>query len=209
MSLICSLLFGAPGALPIAVAQNTKPIEELRAGGRSTHALSRNDAHSYRVAMKSDQYFSLRVEQLGIDVVVDVFGPDGKLVEEFDSPNGDRGPEVVSLVANSTGDYRIEVRPLETSGAAGNYQIELDEIRASDALDKQHVAARQHSNELAARLHEAVEKQDDQELPDRFDEALRELAHPGSEPILLVLPISEAIQVPLEFTMRGDVRPLT
>jgi hypothetical protein len=158
MSLICSLLFCAPGALLIAVAQNTKPIEELRVGGRSTHALSRNETHSYRVAVKSDQYFSLRVEQLGIDVVVDVSGPDGKLVEEFDSPNGDRGPEVVSLVANSTGDYRIDVRPLEARGSAGNYQIELDEIRASDALDKQHVAARRHSNELAARLHEAVEK---------------------------------------------------
>ena len=206
MSLICSLLFSAPAALLIAVAQNTKPIEELRMGGRSTHALSRNETHSYRVPMKSDQYFSLRVEQLGVDVVVDVFGPDGKLVEEFDSPNGDRGPEVVSLVATSTGDYRIDVRPLEARGSAGNYQIELDEIRASDALDKQHVAARRHSNELAARLHEAVEKQDDQELPNRFDEALRELAHPGSEPILLAFRISEAIQLPVQFMMRGDIR---
>src|SRR5262245_31757810 len=142
LSLIC-LLFAA-GSVRIAVAQNTKPVEELRVGGRSTHVLARDDTHSHRVAIKADQYFSLRIEQLGIDVVVDVFGPDGKLIEEFDSPNGDRGPEVVSLVASAAGDYRIDVHPLESRGAAGNYQIELDEIRASDARDKQHIAGRRH-----------------------------------------------------------------
>jgi Tetratricopeptide repeat len=34
-----------PGALLIGVAQNTKPIEELRVSDRSTHALSRNESN--------------------------------------------------------------------------------------------------------------------------------------------------------------------
>jgi hypothetical protein len=88
--------------------------------------------HSYQVDVESGQYLSVRVEQLGVDVVVDVYGPDNKLIEEFDAPTGDQGPEVASIVAETAGNYRIDIRSFEPDTAFGRYQIELREIRAGE-----------------------------------------------------------------------------
>src|SRR5215471_1516321 len=110
-------------------AQTPPKIEKLQIRDRATHSIKGSETHSYQLSLKANQYFSLRIEQLGIDVVVDAFGPDDKLIEEFDSPNGDKGPEVVTLVAPSNGDYRIDVRPLDPRAASGNYEIELEELR--------------------------------------------------------------------------------
>ena len=56
-----------------------KPIERELAGGQ---------AHSYQLSLAAGQFLDAVVEQKGIDVVVTLFGPDGKKLIEVDSPNG-------------------------------------------------------------------------------------------------------------------------
>ena len=56
-----------------------KPIERELAGGES---------HSYQLNVSDGQYARVIVEQKGIDVVVSLFGPDGKLITAVDNPNG-------------------------------------------------------------------------------------------------------------------------
>jgi hypothetical protein len=77
----------------------------------------------------------LVVDQRGVDVVARVFSPDGKSLGEFDSPNGDTGPENVSLIARDSGVYRIDVLPLEVEKDAnpvsGRYEIKILEVRAA------------------------------------------------------------------------------
>jgi CHAT domain-containing protein/tetratricopeptide (TPR) repeat protein len=75
-------------------------------------------------------------EQKGIDVVVRLFGPDGKLVVEVDSPNGLWGPEPVSTVAESAGEYKLEVRSLDGKAAPGRYEIKVEELREATAQDR-------------------------------------------------------------------------
>ena len=124
-----------------AYAQTPPKIDKRQIRDRTTHSIKGGETHSYQLSLKTDQCFSLRVEQLGIDVVVDAFGPDGKLIEEFDNPNGDKGPEVVTLVAPSNGDYRIDVRPLDLRAGSGNYEIELEELRPAEQRDKDYEVA--------------------------------------------------------------------
>jgi CHAT domain-containing protein/Tfp pilus assembly protein PilF len=109
-----------------------KPLERELAGGQ---------AHAYRLTLTSGQYLHLIVEQLGIDIVVAVFGPDGGKLAEVDSPNGQHGPEPVSLVAEVPGSYRLEVRSLEKEAAAGRYEAKIAELRVATAQDRTHIAA--------------------------------------------------------------------
>jgi hypothetical protein len=85
-----------------------KPIERELKGG---------EAHSYKIALAAGQYLHAVVDQKGIDVVVRLFGPDGKQIAEVDSPNGTQGPEPVSLVTDAAGEYRLEVRALDQAVA--------------------------------------------------------------------------------------------
>ena len=63
------------------------------------------------------------VEQKGIDVVVRLFGPDGKQITEVDSPNGTQGPEPVSVIAEAAGEYRLEVKGVGEKAAPGRYEV--------------------------------------------------------------------------------------
>ena len=134
-----------------------KPIERELAGG---------GAHSFLVILEAGQFLRLVVDQRGIDVVVTVFGPDGKHLVEMDSPNGTKGPEPVSIATEVTGSYRVEVRSLEKDAAAGRYEVKIEELRAATIQDGARVAAERSSAEAdllaaeggAASLRQALEK---------------------------------------------------
>jgi tetratricopeptide (TPR) repeat protein len=126
------------------------------------------------------------------------------LIEEFDSPTGNQGPEAVSLVAAVSGDYRVEVKPFDPRAQAARYEIELEEIRDAEPRDKEYEAARRHSKALANNLVAAVQKRDDNEVVQRFREAAVELGHPAAQPDVLYSRAMEAVQLPLAYRERGD-----
>ncbi len=115
-----------------------KPIERELAGGQS---------HSYKITLAAGQYLDAVVEQRGIDVVVTLFGPDGKQLIEVDSPNGDRGPEPVSWIVETAGDYRLSARSLKKDAAAGRYEVKVVELRAATYRDRRLVEALKLLNE--------------------------------------------------------------
>jgi CHAT domain-containing protein len=120
-----------------------KPIEREMAGGQS---------HFYQLGMTSGQFAQVVVEQKGIDLVVKLFAPDGKLFIEVDSPNGTQGPEPISLIVEATGNYRLEVTSLEKDAKQGAYEAKLLELRPAIQLDRDRFAARKAFDE-AVRLH--------------------------------------------------------
>ena len=63
------------------------------------------------LALGAGKYAELVVDQQGVDVVVELFGPGGALLNSVDSPNGRQGPEPVSR-------RRARGRPLPAAGAA-------------------------------------------------------------------------------------------
>lgn len=109
-----------------------KPIERELKGG---------EVHSYTIVLAAGQYVHLVVDQRGIDVVVTLFGPDGKQIIDVDSPNGTQGPEPVSVVSESSGTYRLDVRSLEKNAVAGRYEVKVEELRGATSQDKNRLAA--------------------------------------------------------------------
>ena len=105
---------------PTSLQINT-PIERTITAGQS---------HEFTVTLEENAWIQFAVEQRGIDVVVKVFAPSGRSLGEFDSPNGDDGPEHVSFVATAAGVYRINVGPLDQNDSrSGRYQIKILELR--------------------------------------------------------------------------------
>lgn len=103
-----------------ALKMNT-PVERTLGPGQ---------VQEFTVTLEVNTWIQLVVEQQGIDVIVKTFSVEGKALGEFDSPNGNDGPEHVSFVAPTAGIYRITVNPLDpVNTTTGRYQIKILEIR--------------------------------------------------------------------------------
>ena len=129
-----------------AATQNESPLEPGKPIERSIAA---GEAQTYTLTMTSGQYAHLAVDQRGVDVVVSIFAPDGTKLVEVDGPTGNIGVEPVSLVAQTTGAYRVEV--LSTSPKLpGRYELKLEELRAATEPDRSGVAAQKLFTEAKA-----------------------------------------------------------
>jgi CHAT domain-containing protein/Tfp pilus assembly protein PilF len=109
-----------------------KPVErELKGGGADT----------YEFKVSKDQFLRVVAEQNGIDLVLALVDPSGKVVVEADSPNGAWGPEPASLIAESSGIYRAQVKSLDKNAAAGKYTLTITDLRKPTAEDGARIAA--------------------------------------------------------------------
>ncbi|HWA92866.1 MAG TPA: erythromycin esterase family protein [Rhizomicrobium sp.] len=109
------------------------------------------ETHSYALPMRAGESADVAVVQEGVDVAVELAGPDGKTVDVVDSPNGRNGDEPVQIMAVGTGDYVLRVKPLDGE-PAGKYRIEVRAFRDVAAthalLTERHAARGQAANWL-------------------------------------------------------------
>jgi CHAT domain-containing protein/Tfp pilus assembly protein PilF len=99
---------------------------EIEAGG----------SHSFRIALAAGAYAKVILEQQGIDVAVDLRGPDMVLIAEFDDEIRTQGTEQIELVAETPGDYRLTVKAKFMGMPPGHYEIRLAEARAATPSDR-------------------------------------------------------------------------
>jgi hypothetical protein len=134
LALVSSLLtvatLRAQSAAPTPLAPNT-PVQRTIAGG---------GADNFTVSLSKGQVLDATAMQNGVDVVVSVYGPDGRVIDRVDSPNGTKGPEHVWLVSPADGNYRIEVAPLESISSAGSYTMTLRPLAMASATVQQVLA---------------------------------------------------------------------
>lgn len=115
-------------------------VGELKQGQPIERELAGSEAHTYRIALISGQYVKATIEQRGIDLVVKLFGADGQKIVEVDN-EPIIGIESVSVVAEASGDYRLELGARNKDVAAGRYRIRIEELRDATARDRHYVAA--------------------------------------------------------------------
>ncbi len=138
--------------------QEVRPIE---AGKPARRELAGGQQHSYQIRLIADQFLKVAVEQYGIDVVVRVSGVDGKQIADLDSERRTSGKEIVSLVAKTAGEYRLDVRSRIKNVQAGSYELRVEELRDATENDR----ALQEAREL-------FDKHLELERAGRYDEAL-------------------------------------
>ncbi len=127
-------------ALGLYLGRTRVEISPLEPGSPINRNMSGRQQHTYSIFLQENQYLHLTVNQIQIDVVVRVFGPEGQEVTLVDSPNGRRGPEPVMVVAQATGNHSMEVRS-EASSQSGSYEIRVEELRRATEADRHKATA--------------------------------------------------------------------
>ena len=166
----CGALVSASYGAPFTVGQTPQNQTTQLPLADGVHLLKGGEAQSYVIKLTAGQFLSAVVEQEGMDVVVSLFGPDGSLIAETDSPNGRRGPEPILLVAKANGDYRIEIKSPDAHDDPATYEIRLQTIRDATAADKTYVAA-ERSFEEALNLRNQPNATAKRTAIDKFKEA--------------------------------------
>jgi CHAT domain-containing protein/Tfp pilus assembly protein PilF len=116
--------------------QQPRQLGQLELGKPIERELTGDQSHSYQMTLAAGQWVKLVIDQRGIDVVVKLFGPDGKQITEFDSESRTQAQETVSWVTEAEGSYQVGVRAKYKNAAAGAYEIRLVELRAATEDDR-------------------------------------------------------------------------
>ena len=117
-------------------------IRELKLGDPIEREMGRGAVHSYALSLTKGQFVKVVVEQKGIDVVVSIFAPGGEKIEEVDSLDGAKGPEEVLFIAETGGNFRLDVKAFDANTLVGHYEIKLESLREGEAQDRTEIAAR-------------------------------------------------------------------
>ena len=101
--------------------------------------LSTGEIHSYQITFDAGQYLHAVIKQQGIDAGVTLYEPSGRVLLQLDCRH--YGPTPVSLIAETSGLYRLEVRSHEREQARGRYELRVEEIRSATVKDNHRIAA--------------------------------------------------------------------
>jgi len=104
----------------------------LTVGEAVERELANGDQHAYELDLRANQYASVTLDAHGIHAIAAVIGPDGGVISEFVKEDRNYGHEHLEIVAESSGLYRVLVKPALNNLPAGRYVIRLDEIRKAE-----------------------------------------------------------------------------
>ena len=127
---------------------------------------------SYQITLAADQYLSVAVEQRGIDLVVTLLRPDSKELLKADTVKSKQGSELLTMIAEVSGNYRIDVSAAERDAAAGRYEVKVVDQRVPTTEDRALEDARRWSEESQSLKQKG--KYDDALLPAERALAIRE-----------------------------------
>src|SRR5450759_5079812 len=113
------LSLSSPAPASAGVKRSTTDLKPGHGLGR---ALKPNAAHRYRVVLGKGEAARVLINQRGIDVSVSMTTPDSRTltIDAFE-----RGYESVTLLAENSGIFILEIRQAPSASLAGSYEIWL------------------------------------------------------------------------------------
>jgi CubicO group peptidase (beta-lactamase class C family) len=117
---ILLLLFLFLQSVPV---KSQESQQELKKGVPISGSIKSGDKQRYTVPMEAGMFAYFNIIQDGADVLITTFDPDGKKIQSFDSPNGRKGDEPVTLFSEKKGNYALEIASLDKQGDQGKYKL--------------------------------------------------------------------------------------
>src|SRR5437870_2880198 len=167
MSVIPTLTFAHRERNQTSAQENGGQVTSIEPGKPVERALQGGEKHTYEIHADAGQFLHAVVEQLGIDVNLTLYAPDGKEIASMNSPNGSSGLEQISTIAESSGPYRLEIAAEDKSVPAGRYRVTIDPVQVPRDKDRGRIAAE--------RLFSNAEKLREQGTADSYRGAIQEL----------------------------------
>ena len=185
--------------------QNTREITTLELGTPIERELAGGQEHDYQITLAEGQYAFVVVEQRGIDVVVQLLGPDGKSITESDFETRNQGTEKIEVVAEAAGRYRLLVKAKYPKLPTGRYEIRFSEVRNATEKDRSLEEARRYQAE-SWRVSDSGKYTEALALAEKALE-LEERAKGSEHPDLAAFLISIAIKLPWPVQTRERKQP--
>ncbi len=113
----------------------------LEPGTTVEGTLQGGETRSYEIHADAGMFLHAIVEQLGIDVALTLYAPDGKKIASMYNPSGTSAPNQISTITESAGIYRLEVAPGDKNAAGGRYRVTIHPLRAPLEKDRGHIRA--------------------------------------------------------------------
>ena len=155
-----------------ATCMSQEILASLEPGQVIQRKMNGGETHVFHVSLLSDQYFSLSVDQQGIDLELKIFSPTRQLLVETDALNSTQGPEVASIIAAQSGSYQIEIVSPATNSPAGSYEAKILALRSATEPDQRWIIAQQFYLE-GKLLRENPSAETQGQAVQKFAEALR------------------------------------
>ncbi|MDD2674876.1 MAG: S41 family peptidase [Flavobacterium sp.] len=97
---------------------------------KTIHVVKRTEAKIFSFELRKDKYYSIIVEQQGIDVILYLKDNQNKIIKEQDSPNGQIGPEKIVFSPDNSNTFLLHVKPLDEkeNSQEGKFSISIKEI---------------------------------------------------------------------------------
>lgn len=114
------------------VSAGAQQPQVLVAGLNQEHTLGPGENHVYTITLHEGEAVVGEADQHGVDLVIDEFSPDGKLIRTVDSPNGTEGPEPIDVSAFAPGEYKLVIHTLDPTAKPGKYVMKVDHVLTVD-----------------------------------------------------------------------------
>ena len=134
-----------------AIAQ---PVVPLRPGRAVEGELGPGQTYTASLRLRAGESAEIAVLQQGIDLVVDLLGPDGRLIDSVDSPNGRQGDEPVAISAAAAGAYTLRIRPISPAEPTGRFAVRVVALRDRTATARDAAERRRLREQASAWLRE-------------------------------------------------------
>lgn len=121
-----------------AAGSVSQEIIELRQGEPIRRGMKGGERQLFKIKLTAGQYTRVVVEKHGIDVRVKLSWGRGRVM---DNPSGAHGPVYLSVIAETSGEYVLEVCSTESWANQGEYEVAVEELRAATPADAERVAA--------------------------------------------------------------------
>src|ERR1051326_8739456 len=129
--LAAAACFAQQSPSPGCVVPASADVHRLEAGTVIKRDLAGGPTHFYEVNVSSGQFLRLIVDQKGIDVEATICTPDGREAARVDRPNGAYGPKAISLLADQSGLFTLQVKATLEKAVAGRYEVLVAEQRGA------------------------------------------------------------------------------
>ncbi|MEH0152992.1 alpha/beta hydrolase-fold protein [Limibacter armeniacum] len=90
--------------------------------------ISSFENHTYTIDLENGMAIIGKVIQVNIDLVIDIYKPNGQLLKQIESPNGKNGVEAIDITSNESGTYKINIHTLDKNTFKGSYQLKVEQI---------------------------------------------------------------------------------
>ena len=124
--------FAAATFVFTSVSAEGQEPRKMSPGLTEERILVPGENHCYVVSLDDGAAVLGEADQHGVDLVIDEFGPDGKLIRTVDSPNGTEGPKPIDLTAFTKGQYKLVIHTLDPAAKPGRYVMKVDRLISAE-----------------------------------------------------------------------------